>query len=148
DGVYDRSSGEIKYGGEAVNKLGERPEVGFIHQDLGLVDELSISDNLRLGERPMRRLGPFVDRGRERDSAARALANVNLHMPVDTLVGELSPGEKTLVAITRVLERGARVLFVDEATSTLPPADSRRLIEALKATAARGATVIMVSHKL
>jgi ribose transport system ATP-binding protein len=148
DGVYDRSAGDIRYGGDAVRKLGERPEVGFIHQDLGLVDELSISDNLRLGEEPLRRFGPFVDRRRERDAAARALAAVGLDLPVETLVGELSPGEKTLVAITRVLERGARVLFVDEATSTLPPADARRLIEALKRTAARGATVIMVSHKL
>ncbi|MBS1889191.1 MAG: sugar ABC transporter ATP-binding protein [Actinobacteria bacterium] len=148
DGVYDRSSGQIQYGGEAVSKLGERPEVGFIHQDLGLVDELSISDNLRLGEQPMRRIGPFVDRGREREAAVRALANVGLELPVETLIGQLSPGEKTLVAITRVLERGARVIFVDEATSTLPPHDSHRLIEALKQTAARGATVIMVSHKL
>lgn len=148
DGVYDRSSGEIRYGGEKVSKLGERPEVGFIHQDLGLIDDLSISDNLRLGEKPMRRLGPFVDRRRERETAAKALAKVNIFLPVETLVGELSPGEKTLVAIARVLERGARVLFVDEATSTLPPADSRRLIEALKVTARQGATVIMVSHKL
>jgi ribose transport system ATP-binding protein len=148
DGVYTRSSGEIRYGEELVTDLGSRPEVGFIHQDLGLIDDLSISDNLRLGEEPMRRLGPFIDRGRERQSAERALAQVNLDLPVETLVGALSPGEKTLVAITRVLERGARVLFVDEATSTLPPGDSRRLIEALKQTAARGATVIMVSHKL
>lgn len=148
DGVYDRSSGSIEYGGETVNKLGERPEVGFIHQDLGLIDDLSISDNLRLGEQPMRRFGPFVDRGRERATATAALARVNLHLSVDTLVGDLSPGEKTLIAIARVLERGARVLFVDEATSTLPPGDARRLIEALKATAQRGATVIMVSHKL
>lgn len=148
DGVYDRSSGEIRYGGELVSNLGARPEVGFIHQDLGLIDDLSISDNLRLGEEPMRRFGPFLDNARERESAERALAQVNLDLSVETLVGSLSPGEKTLVAITRILERGARVLFVDEATSTLPPGDSRRLIEALKETAARGATVIMVSHKL
>jgi ribose transport system ATP-binding protein len=148
DGVYSRSSGEIRYGGELVSNLGARPEVGFIHQDLGLIDDLSISDNLRLGEEPMRRIGPFLDRGRELAAAERALTQVNLELPVETLVGELSPGEKTLVAITRVLERGARVLFVDEATSTLPPGDSRRLIEALNQTAIRGATVIMVSHKL
>jgi ribose transport system ATP-binding protein len=148
DGVYDRSAGEIRYGDDVVAKLGERSEVGFIHQDLGLVDELTISENLRLGEEPLRRFGPFLDRRREHEAAGRALAAVGLDLPVETLVGELSPGEKTLVAITRVLERGARVLFVDEATSTLPPADAHRLIEALKRTVERGATVIMVSHKL
>jgi ribose transport system ATP-binding protein len=147
-GVYERSSGEVRYGGESVTSLGARPEVGFIHQDLGLVDELSISDNLRLGEPPLRRLGPLLDRGRERANATRALARVNLDLPAETPVGALSPGEKTLVAIARVLDRGAEVLFVDEATSTLPPAEARRLLEALKETAAKGATVIMVSHKL
>src|SRR5262249_59597584 len=59
------------------------------------------------------------------------------------------PGEKALVAVARLLQRGASVLFIDEATSTLPPADSRRLIESLGRTAEEeGATSIMGSHKL
>ncbi|PTL60037.1 ATP-binding cassette domain-containing protein [Paraconexibacter algicola] len=148
-GVYQRSAGEITYAGEAVRSLAERPEVGFIHQDLGLVDALPIVDNLRLGEAPMRRLGPLLDRGRERRAAEAALARVELDRPVTTLVGDLSPGEKTLVAVARLLDRGARVLFIDETTSTLPPGDAQRLIRTLRDTvAADGATVIMVSHKL
>jgi ribose transport system ATP-binding protein len=148
-GVYTRSSGEVTYAGAPVRNLAEQPEVGFIHQDLGLVDDLSIVDNLRLGEAPMRRLGPLLDGGRERRSAEAALVKVQLDRPVSTLVGELSPGEKTLVAVARLLDRGARVLFIDETTSTLPPQDARRLITTLRDTvAAEGATVIMVSHKL
>src|SRR3982750_361295 len=48
DGIYTASSGEIRLGDETVRSLSGRPEVGFIHQDLGLVDALSIADNLRL----------------------------------------------------------------------------------------------------
>jgi len=148
DGLYTRSSGEIAYGGAPVPDLGSLREVGFVHQDLGLIDDLSITDNLRLGAEPMRRFGPLLNHGKERDTAGRALALVNLDCSPDTMVGSLSAAEKTLVAIARTLELGARVIFVDEATSTLPFQDANRLIEALKQTAASGATVIMVSHKL
>lgn len=148
-GVYQRSAGEISYAGSAVRSLAERPEVGFIHQDLGLVDDLPIVDNLRLGEAPMRRFGPVLDRRREHRAAQEALVRVQLDRPVSTLVGDLSPGEKTLVAVARLLDRGARVLFIDETTSTLPPGDAQRLIRTLRDTVtAQGATVIMVSHKL
>jgi ribose transport system ATP-binding protein len=116
DGVYSANSGTISYGDETVPNLGSRPEVAFIHQDLGLIDDFSIADNLRLGRAPMRRVGPLLDRGRERKSAATALENVGLSLPVTMRVGDLSPGEKALVAVARAFDRGARILFVDEAT--------------------------------
>lgn len=147
-GVYTRSSGEITYGGRPIANLADLPEVGFIHQDLGLIDALTITDNLRLGEEPLRRFGFLLDRGREQDAARIALARVALDRDPDTLVADLSPAEKALVAVARLLDRGARVLFIDEATSTLPPAEARRLIDALAHTVSEGATVIMVSHKL
>lgn len=147
-GVYTRTSGEILYGGKPVVSLAELPDVGFIHQDLGLVDDLSIVDNLRLGEAPMKRFGPLLDRSREADAARLALTRVELDRDPRTIVAELSPAEKALVAVARLLDRGARVLFIDEATSTLPPQESQRLIAALSRTASEGATVIMVSHKL
>ena len=148
DGVYTRSGGTILLGGQPVDSLAGHPEVGFIHQDLGLVDALSIADNLRLGERPLRLIGPILDRRAERESAERATARVGLSIPVDTPLGELTPGEKTLVAVARAFERGASILIVDESTSTLPPSDARRVIDSLAASSARGTTVIMVTHKL
>ena len=148
DGIYTASSGEIRLGGQRVTSLGGRSEVGFIHQDLGLVEELSIVDNLRLGDRPLRLAGPILNRRAERAAAERALALVELDQPPDTLVADLAPGEKTLVAIARVLDRGAKIVFVDEATSTLPPTEARRVIAELARMAAEGSTVVMVTHKL
>jgi ribose transport system ATP-binding protein len=148
DGVYTASSGEITLGGERVEKLGGRNDVGFIHQDLGLVDEMSIVDNLRLGEDPLRLVGPILNKRAERAAAEHALSLVGLDIPSDVLVGELAPGEKTLVAIARVFDRGASIIFVDEATSTLPPTEARRVIDSLAVSAAAGATIVMVTHKL
>lgn len=148
DGVYSATSGTIELGGKPVANIGGQAEVGFIHQDLGLVDDLSVSENLRLGEPPIRLLGPILDHHGENKSAAKSLAAIGLTVPVSTKVGELSPGEKTLVAIARLFSKGARLLFVDEATSTLAPRDAAKVIETLKSMVAQGATVVMVSHKL
>jgi ribose transport system ATP-binding protein len=148
DGLYSADEGSIKLDDEVVRNLGSRKECGFIHQDLGLIEDMTICENLRLGQAPMKLAGPILNLKREREAAAEAISRVGLDRDVDTPVSALSPGEKTLVAVARTLDRGARILFVDEATSTLPAADSRRLMDALRATVDDGATVIMVSHKL
>ena len=147
-GVYQASSGEIRFEGRTLRSLAESSNIGFIHQDLGLVDALTIAENLSLGVPPQRLAGPILNKRAEREAAARALRRVRLNRPVDTLLGDLTAGEKTLVAVARVFDRGARVLVIDETTSTLPPADAKRVIASLAAAAADGATVIMVSHKL
>ena len=122
--------------------------MGFVHQDLGLVEQLSIVENLRLGREPLRLAGPILNRRAEHVAAERALKLVGLDQGVDRLVGELAAGEKTLVALARAFDRGASIVFVDEATSTLPPAESRRVIESLRKTVGEGAAVVMVTHKL
>lgn len=148
DGIYSADGGEIHAGSDKLRSLAGRPDIGFIHQDLGLVEDLSVADNLRLGREPIRRIGLFIDRRAERESAEIALTRVGLTCSVDILLNTLSPGEKALVAVARVLDRGVTTLFVDESTSTLPPADAAMVIEALTSAARGGATVVMVTHKL
>jgi ribose transport system ATP-binding protein len=147
-GVYQASSGEIRLGGRVVRSLAESPEVGFIHQDLALVDGLSIVENLCLGTPPKRRIGPLLNKGAERRGAEQALNRVGLDLPVDVLLSDLTPAEKTLVAVARAMDRGARILVIDEATSTLSPADAARVVGSVAVTVRSGCTVIMVTHKL
>ena len=147
-GVYDADAGSIEISGRSVRNLAGRPEVGFIHQDLGLVDEMSVLDNLRLGATPLRLIGPVLNRGAEIQQAQEALDRVGLDIPVAVNVGLLSPGEKALLAVARLLHQGARVLVVDETTSTLPPRESRWFVGTLKKATEDGTCVLMVSHKL
>jgi ribose transport system ATP-binding protein len=148
DGIYSCDSGTIVVDGTPVRSLADRPDVGFIHQDLGLIEDLSVSDNLYLGGRSARRAGLFLDRRTERKEAEAAIKRVGLTCSPDALISSLSPGEKTLVAAARVLDRGVTTLFVDETTSTLPPADAKRVIDALNAAARTGACIVMVTHRL
>lgn len=147
-GVHDADTGQILLSGRPVRNLAGRPEVGFVHQDLGLVDSLSVLDNLRLGAPPLRLVGPLLHRSEEVRSAQAALDRVQLNISLDATVGSLSPGEKALLAVARLLSLGARIIVVDETTSTLPPRESRWFVETLRRATQDGTTVLMVSHKL
>lgn len=147
-GLYRADAGYFEVGGERFASLAERPEVSFIHQDLGLIDDLSIADNLRLGQPGIRRFGFWLDRRAEAQMSEHALRAVALSVPVSTPVAELSPAEKTLVTIARAFARGATTLFVDEATSTLTRQDAARVVDSLRALAAGGALVVLITHKL
>lgn len=147
-GVYEADAGSISLSGQPVKNLAGRPEIGFVHQDLGLVDQMSVMDNLRLGARPLRLAGPLLHRGMELTAAREALARVDLDVSVTANVGTLSPGQKALLAVARLLAMGARLIVVDETTSTLPPRESRWFVETLRAATSDGTCVLMVSHKL
>jgi ribose transport system ATP-binding protein len=147
-GVYEPDSGNISIFGRPVRSLAGRPEIGFVHQDLGLVDSMSVMDNLRLGAPPLRLIGPVLHRGRELAAAQSALDRVQLDVSLTAEVGSLSPGEKAMLAVARLLNRGARLVVVDETTSTLPPKESRWFVDTLKSATQSGTAVLMVSHKL
>jgi len=148
DGVTPKSTGKIFLDDKVVDSLRDRTEVAFVHQDLGLVDGISIADNFRLGQAPLRKFGVLVDLQRERAEAADALERVGVERSPDTLVEALSPAEKTLVAIARAFARGATFLVMDEATSNLTPRGAKRVIDVLSSVVADGGTVIMVTHRL
>jgi ribose transport system ATP-binding protein len=147
-GVHGPDNGVISLFGRPVKSLAGRSEIGFVHQDLGLVDSMSVMDNLRLGAPPLRLIGPILHRGRELSAAKSALERVELDISLTAEVGSLSPGEKAMLAVARLLNRGARLVVVDETTSTLPPKESSWFIETLKKATRSGTAVLMVSHKL
>jgi ribose transport system ATP-binding protein len=148
-GVYVADAGEIALDGEPVASLAGRSEVGIIHQDLGLIDSQPVLDNVRLGAERLTALGPLLHRRAEIRAAERALAAVDMaEVSVFELVGNLTAGQKALLAIARLLERGARIVVVDETTASLPPKEARWFLDKLREATTRGTAVVMVSHKL
>ncbi|MDI1449831.1 sugar ABC transporter ATP-binding protein [Polyangium sp. 6x1] len=120
--------------------------IAVIHQELSLLPALSIAENLFV-ERPLGRLG-WIDRRRERASAARILGEVGLELDPDMLVEGLSLPERQLVEVARALGRGARVLIMDEPTSALAGPAIDRLFELVSGLRARGVAVVYVSHRM
>jgi ribose transport system ATP-binding protein len=123
----------------------------FVHQDLGLIDSMSVADNICLTGGWQTSFGTIHPRAAARE-AARALAAIELDVDVDRPVGELSAAARTGVAVARALrpDEGSRtaVLVLDEPTATLPMHEVEKLLDVVRSVAASGIGVLYVSHRL
>ncbi|XVQ06446.1 sugar ABC transporter ATP-binding protein [Spirillospora sp. CA-255316] len=121
----------------------------FIHQDLGLVGELSAVDNLALGESYTTRW--WLSDRRERRAARALLAEYAVDIDVDAPVRTLSPAQQTFVAIVRALRGGldgGNVLVLDEPTAALPDSEVQHLFGLLRGLRTRGVAIVLVTHRL
>jgi ABC-type sugar transport system ATPase subunit len=123
-----------------------RAGVAMVHQELAFCENLSVAENLTLGQIPGR--GGFVSRGRMRDEARAMLAAIEAELDVDRLVGDLTTGQQQVVQIAAALGRGARVVVFDEPTSSLSQHEAEHLFRVIARLRARGVTCIYVSHRL
>ena len=134
-GVYPHGSydGEIVYQGEEVRfkdiKSSERAGIVIIHQELALIPELSIAENIFLGNETS---GPFgIDWDSTHERAAALLARVGLTTSPDEQVKNIGVGQQQLVEIARALAKDVRLLILDEPTSALNEEDSEHLLDLL-----------------
>jgi ribose transport system ATP-binding protein len=146
-GVYAPLSGEIRLNNRVVTPLLERLPINFIHQDLGLVDTMTVAENVAISAGYPRR-GVLIDWRASNRAAQTALRAMASDVDPSTLVGSLSSAEKSIVAIARALATNCEVLVLDEPTAALPEADVERLFGALERLRQRGLGIVYVSHRL
>ena len=121
--------------------------VAMIYQELTLCPHLTVAENIVLGREPQRR--GVVDRAAVRGEAERALAWLDQsELAPDRRVGSLAPGARQLVEIARALAGNARVVVMDEPTSSLSKPEAERLFEVIDRLRARGVAIVYISHFL
>jgi len=150
-GVYQAESGSISVTDTSGAPRDPKEALHFIHQDLGLIDSLSAVENLALDEiGGVRALGPLRRRA-ERRRAAELISRFGMDIDVTRPVGELSPAQRTLVAIARAMSGWTRhdnVLILDEPTASLHGEEVAMLFAAIRRVAEAGAGVVFISHRL
>ncbi|WP_322411223.1 sugar ABC transporter ATP-binding protein [Microbacterium invictum] len=139
---------------DALQDGPEKTGMGFIHQDLALVETMTIVENLRIGGFSTGFLGRIRWR-QEAETVRGLLRRVGLDVDPNVRVGELSVTDRALVAIARGLAEidrashlSARLLVLDEPTAYLPVTGVERLFQAVAQLAAEGVSVLFVSHRL
>ncbi|CAI9400805.1 multiple monosaccharide ABC transporter ATP-binding protein [Nocardioides sp. T2.26MG-1] len=146
-GTYD---GEIVYEGQPVAfsniRQSESAGIVIIHQELALIPDLSIAENIFLGNETATRGVINWDAANSR--AIELMARVGLRENPLTPVKNLGIGKQQLVEIAKALSKEVRLLILDEPTAALNDDDSNHLLDLLKGLKGKGITSIMISHKL
>lgn len=127
--------------------VNESQKVAFIHQDLGLIEWMSVAENMALAQGFTRRFG-MIDWNAANDRAQDALSKVGCTFDPTTRISDLSRTEKSLVAIARALAVECDFLVLDEPTASLPADEVERLFMALHPLREKGVGMIYVSHRL
>jgi ribose transport system ATP-binding protein len=145
-------SGAISIAGQALPAgfaPGDVAAVGlrFVHQDLALVDDLSVLENMAFLTGFAKRRG-FIDYAATAKSVAAQLAQLGSDIPPQTRVGDLPQAEKAIVALARAMQGEARLVVLDEVTANLPSPDAARVHASVEAAKARGVAFIYVSHRM
>ncbi|MFL2866714.1 MAG: sugar ABC transporter ATP-binding protein [Pirellulaceae bacterium] len=149
-GVQLQDEGTVEVFGETVRmdsvKTAQHHGIALIHQELNLSENLSIAANIFLGREPAK--AGFIDKATIRCEAQRFLDMVGLKIDSETLAGDLSIGQQQLVEIAKALSIDARILIMDEPTSSLSAGESERLFEVIAELRERGVSIIYISHRL
>jgi ribose transport system ATP-binding protein len=120
--------------------------VAVVHQELSLVESMTVAENLQLGCWPGR--AGLVDRAQLREQALAAMRRVGLQRDPDERLGNLGMAERQLVEIAKALASDVRVLLLDEPTSSLSETEAERLFRLMHELKVTGVGIIYVSHRL
>lgn len=122
--------------------------IALIHQELNLADNLSVGANIFLGREPRRCGGTLIDHDRIHAEAREVLSRIGLQISPATPVGHLSIGQKQLVEIAKALSVRARVLIMDEPTSSLSQQEAANLLRVVCQLRDEGVSIVYISHRL
>ncbi len=150
-GVHQADAGEIRLDGKVIHPATPRAArelgVAMVHQELAFCPNLTVEENLCLGDLPRGALG-WVKRGEMRNRARAMLGEIGADIDPGVVIGTLSTGREQLVQIAAAVGTGAKVIVMDEPTSSLALGETRELYRLVKALKAKGITLIYVSHRL
>jgi galactofuranose transport system ATP-binding protein len=149
-GVYDIDGGEIRLGGEPIRIAGplqaQQAGVSTVYQEVNLCTNLSVAENIFIGREP-RRFGR-IQWGLMRRRATELLARLDLQLDVSAPLNTYSLAIQQMVAIARAVDVSARVLILDEPTSSLDASEVAQLFAVMRRLKADGVAILFVSHFL
>jgi ribose transport system ATP-binding protein len=151
-GVYTKDSGEILYNGQPIAFSSPRQAqamgVGIIHQELQLMNHLTVAQNIFIGREPRGRFGLFLDEDKLNADAREILARMHLALDPRAMVGALTVAKQQMVEIAKALSFDSRVLIMDEPTSALNDAEIAELFRIIRELKGRGVGIVYISHKM
>jgi ABC-type sugar transport system ATPase subunit len=150
-GVHQPNAGTVEFSGETVKftdpSEAQAKGIAIVYQELNLAPNLSIAENIFLGQEP-KQSAFFLDRKKLRAETMAVLGRLGLHHDPDTVVSSLTVAQQQLIEICKSLVRNPRLLILDEPTSSLSETESAILFRVIADLKAHGVTILYISHRL
>ena len=150
-GVYTKDSGQILVDGQEVEITGvesaKEHGIRIIHQELMLIPDMTISENIFIGQEPKTKAGT-VDKKKMNEMAQGFLDSMHLDLKSTQFIRDLNIAQQQMVEIIRAISFGAKIIVMDEPTSSLTENEVDALFEAIKALKAKNVGIIYISHRM
>lgn len=152
-GVYTPDSGDIIYEGSKVEFKSPREAlqsgISVIHQELNIAYDLSVGENIFLGEEPKKKNIPILlDREMMEKSAQSVLDQIGVKINVCELAGNLTSAEQQIIEIAKVINRSSKIVIMDEPTSSLSDTEIQTLFSVVDKLKKQNVAIIYISHRL
>ncbi len=150
-GIYQPDGGTIEVEGKAVTIHGPRAAqalgIGIIHQELALMNDLTVAQNIFIGREPRLSFGRLDEAALNRDAEA-IFAGMNVPMDVRAEVRTLSVARQQMVEIAKALSHRSRILIMDEPTAALNDVETNELFAIIRRLKSEGVGLVYISHKM
>jgi len=150
-GVYQPDGGDVVIDGKltAIGSVRDATAkgIGFVHQELNVLDNLTVAENVFLGREP-RQARFLIDRKKLRSETRRYISRLGLEVEPDTKLSELSIAQQQMVEIAKALSMNARIVIMDEPTSSLTLTETGQLLSVIADLRIEGVSIIYISHRL
>jgi ribose transport system ATP-binding protein len=151
-GVFARDAGSIHFNGQEVSFASphESQQAGIrtLYQEPNLLPQLTVAENIFLGSEPHHRWLPLINWAAIRQGASRVLKQLEVDIPPEKRVSELSAAERQMIELAKTLHTQAKLLIMDEPTASLSAREVETLFRLVHAVKANGIGVIYISHRL
>jgi ribose transport system ATP-binding protein len=151
-GINQKDSGEIHYLGHLFNprdpKHALEMGIGIIHQELNMMDHLTVAENIYIGRESTKAGGVFLDKREQIRRAEDLFRRLKMNIDPNEPLGRLSVGKQQMVEIAKAVSHQLRILILDEPTAALTDAEIDELFAIMRDLASRGVGLIHISHRL
>ncbi len=151
-GALAKDGGSVAVNGKAIalNSPADALSagIGIMYQDYKLVPELSVAENIFLGQEPTRQRSPFIDKRKMHSDARSILERLGEEIDTNKAIASLSVAQRQIVEVAKALSREINILAMDEPTASLSEHETANLFRVIKGLRSQGVGVIYISHRL
>ncbi len=151
-GIYQPDSGEMYYQGSRFTPQGPKDAlkqgIGIIHQELNMMDHLTVAQNIFIGREPTRFGGLLVDEVSLNKMAQELLARLRMNINPKEILGNLTVGKQQMVEIAKAVSHDLKVLILDEPTAALTTSEIEELFRIIRDLAKKEVAMVYISHRM